>query len=449
MEVGAGMVPSAGERLERDPVPAGPDETVWSAYADFLRRPPELVVEWRDPESPARGWLVLNSLRGGAAGGGTRMHLGLGRSEVTFLAKVMELKFSVSGPPIGGAKAGLDFDPADRRKREVLRRWFEAIRPLLESVYATGGDLNVDEARDVLPLVREAGLIHHQQGALRGHHGLAGAALERRLQIVREALGRLPDGELGLPEAGLRVSDLATGYGVAVASRRLAEQRGGSLDGVRVLLEGFGSVGGSSALFLSRWGARIVGIVDAHGALVREGGLDASAVAELLQARVGNRLPIALSPSEARNERERFQAVEADLCVCAAASGTVDGIVLERLQSQGVEMLVCGANRPFAAAAPGDTALEREADRRFAVVPDFVANCGGAHAFARLGAPGEARPLSTEQLFGSVEHTVGEALELAIGRALSPDRGLVAAALANALEHLERVEDVSGRQVLA
>ena len=48
-----------------------------------------------------QGWVVINSLRGGAAGGGTRMRKGLTKDEVVSLAKVMEIKFSVCGPPIG------------------------------------------------------------------------------------------------------------------------------------------------------------------------------------------------------------------------------------------------------------------------------------------------------------------------------------------------------------
>lgn len=429
------MRPAAWEGQENERAAARSDDGVWSAYADFLRRPPEMVCEWHDLETSARGWLVIDSLRGGAAGGGTRMRPGLDREEVVFLAKAMGLKFSVAGPAIGGAKSGLDFDPRDPRKREVLLRWFQAIRPILEMRYATAGDLDVDEARDVLPLVRQAGLVHHQQGALRGHHGLEGAELERRLDAMGAALGRVPEGELGLPEAGLRVSDLVTGYGVAVAARRLVERGGGRLAGVRVLLEGFGSVGGSAALYLTRWGARIVGVVDAQAAIAPRDGLGAEEVTALLRERVGNRLPVRLPPAEARRERERCATVDAELCVCAAASGTVDRGVLERLESQGVEALVCGANRPFVAAWPGDTSLEREADLRFAVAPDFVANCGSAHAFARLM---EAdRSPSTAELFASVERTVEAALGGAADRAGRPHRGLVAGALAAALERLE------------
>jgi hypothetical protein len=145
-----------------------PDGT-WRRYGEYLRRPPLLTVEWADDRSPARGWLVINSLRGGAAGGGTRMRPELTRREVVYLAKTMELKFAFSGPPIGGAKSGIDFDPADPRRRDVLRRWFRAIAPHLKSVYGTGGDLNVDELLDVIPGCIEAGVLHPQEGVVRGH----------------------------------------------------------------------------------------------------------------------------------------------------------------------------------------------------------------------------------------------------------------------------------------
>jgi hypothetical protein len=95
---------------------AAAPQRVWRRYGEYLRRPPLLTVEWADPETSARGWLVINSLRGGAAGGGTRMrraHPPRG----DYLAKTMELKFAFSGPPIGGAKSGIDFDPPTRAAR--------------------------------------------------------------------------------------------------------------------------------------------------------------------------------------------------------------------------------------------------------------------------------------------------------------------------------------------
>ena len=70
----------------------------------YKEKKPEIVFEWHDSETEAKGWVVINSLRGGAAGGGTRMRKGLTKDEVISLAKVMEVKFSVCGPNIGGAK---------------------------------------------------------------------------------------------------------------------------------------------------------------------------------------------------------------------------------------------------------------------------------------------------------------------------------------------------------
>ncbi len=61
----------------------------------------EIIFNWKDQETEAQGWVVINSLRGGAAGGGTRMRKGLDMNEVLSLAKTREVKFSVSGPAIG------------------------------------------------------------------------------------------------------------------------------------------------------------------------------------------------------------------------------------------------------------------------------------------------------------------------------------------------------------
>lgn len=413
-------------------VDPGGDRGVWERYAAYLSAPPETVVEWNDPRSSARGWLVINSRKGGAAGGGTRMRAGLGRDEVVFLAKVMELKFSISGPPIGGAKSGIDFDPDDPRKPEVLRRWFTAIRPYLETCYSTAGDLNVDEVREVVPLCREIGLEHPQQGVARGHLGLRGERLATRLDALATGLAQPVGGLLGVEGLELRVADMVTGFSVATAALRLLERQGRSLDGARVLLEGFGRVGGGAALYLARWGARIVGIVDDRSALVPDSPLAAAAVEALLRARRGNRLPADAVAGDPREARRRFGEVEADLCVCAAASGTVDAAALDRLERQGVEAIVCGANRPFAASSPGDTSLERGADARFAVVADFIANCGTAHTFAfQLAREEPARPV---EIFDSVEMTVCAALDEAVARAGNPRRGLLGAAIEAALE---------------
>ena len=87
------------------------------------------------------------------------MRVGLDKREVESLAKTMEVKFTVSGPAIGGAKSGIDFDPSDPRKRGVLERWYSAVAPLLRSYYGTGGDMNVDEVHEVIPITEDCGLV--------------------------------------------------------------------------------------------------------------------------------------------------------------------------------------------------------------------------------------------------------------------------------------------------
>ncbi len=412
---------------------------VWRRYADFLSSPPHTVVEWHDPETTARGWLVVNSWRGGAAGGGTRMRPGCTRDEVVFLAKAMELKFSISGPAIGGAKAGIDFDPEDPRKREVLRRWFHAILPYLETRYSTAGDLNVDEVREVIPLCSELGVLHPQQGLARGHLGLTGEAMGVRLDAVRQGLGQVVDQELGLPDTRQRVADLITGFGVAVSASRLLERQGGSLEGARVLLEGFGRVGGSAALYLTRWGARVVGIIDIRNALVSQDGLGADEIEELLRQRTTNRLPPGLLAADKEAAREQFHSVPADICVCAASSGTVDGPAMDRLADQGVQAIISGANRPFASSFPGDTSIDHEADERFAVVADIIANCGTAHAFAYQIELDD--PATPAEVFDSVEVTISGALDEAVTRAGSAERGLLGAALESTLERAGGTDD--------
>ncbi|MDP2957142.1 MAG: Glu/Leu/Phe/Val dehydrogenase dimerization domain-containing protein [Longimicrobiales bacterium] len=234
---------------------------IWERYGAYLEAPPHQVMEWNDRETGARGWLVINSLRGGAAGGGTRMRTGVTREEVTYLAKAMQLKFAFSGSPIGGGKSGIDFDPSDPRREDVLRRWFTAIHPVLTTRYGTGGDVGVDEQKDVQRLCAELGLSHPQEGIVRGHLGLSDDGVQRALSALRAGLCQPAGPEFGVRDMDLTVSDLITGYGVVRAAQRLYEHRGESLEGVRCVVEGFGNVGAAAALYLTRKGAHVVGIV--------------------------------------------------------------------------------------------------------------------------------------------------------------------------------------------
>jgi glutamate dehydrogenase (NAD(P)+) len=413
---------------------AGPSTGTWRRYAAFIRTPPELSIAWHDDRSGARAWLVINSLRGGAAGGGTRMRLGLDPREVIYLAKAMELKFSICGPPIGGAKNGIDFNARDPRRTEVLERWYDAIRPYLRSRYGTGGDLNVDEVLDVIPAFRKLGLEHPQQGVIQGHLGLRdGPSLRRVLDTMGRGVQATLPAELSVTGTELTVADMITGYGVAVAVRGYYERARRGLEGVRVSLEGFGNVGAAAGVYLARFGARLVAIADAERSLLAPGGLTTADVEDLFRRRAHKLLPAA--DPRVRPGHDGFLDARADVFVAAAISESVRPEALERLERAGVQVIAAGSNQPFRELKIGSTRVAQSADARFTVLADILANCGMARTFSYLMQP-DARP-EPAPIFDAVRTTIEDALDETRGRTGGRRTGLLAATFALALDRIE------------
>lgn len=384
----------------------------------FEAKAPEVVFEWHDPETSARGWTVINSLRGGAAGGGTRMRRGLDRREVESLAKTMEVKFTVAGPAIGGAKSGIDFDPTDPRKDEVLRRWFKAVTPLLKAYYGTGGDLNVDEKSEVVPITESYGLWHPQEGVVNGHFAAGGRDHVQRVGQLRLGVAKIVEDPRFTPDHGRRysVSDLITGWGVAESVRHFYRVYGGSLAGKRVIVQGWGNVGAAAAFYAAHAGARIVGILDRDGGLIRPEGISADEVTDLFLAKRGNQLCADdLLPFD--EAAKRIWSVGAEVFLPCAASRLVTREQVDAMIGAGLEVVASGANVPFADPEIFYGPVYEHADLRVAVIPDFIANCGMARAFAML-MEGEVE-VSDEAIFGDVSRTIGAALERCHGRSAS------------------------------
>jgi glutamate dehydrogenase/leucine dehydrogenase len=373
-------------------------------YQEFFDSEPGEVVTWQDGETGAEGWLVINSLRGGAAGGGTRMRAGATREEAVFLAKTMEIKFGVAGPHIGGAKSVLNFDRADPRKREVLKRWFQHIGGHLKTCYGTGGDQNVHED-EVIALTGEAiGLEHPQEGILRGHYAPDQRAFQRILKQLQEGV-QLPVRLPGIDRT-FAMSKLVTGYGVAKAVESYFDTTGGSVEGKRILVEGFGDVGGPSAYYLHKAGAKVVGIISRPAGQkelrwsVDPQGLD---IEDLLARRVDTDLPEGVESEDATP----FWQTEADVFIPAASSFLVTHERLEWLRQAGVQLIGCGANTPFNDHI-GEMGVQKAADASFAVIPDFIANCGMARVFAYLMEDGVE--VSEAAIQADVEQRIREAV---------------------------------------
>jgi glutamate dehydrogenase/leucine dehydrogenase len=405
----------------------------WTRYAAFLRRPPELSVAWSDPRSTARGWLVINSSRGGAAGGGTRMRSGLRAREVTYLAKAMELKFALSGPPIGGAKSGIAFDPSDPRRLQVLERFYRSISPFLHDRYGTGGDLNVDEALDVIPTFRRIGLEHPQEGVVRGHYRPDAAAYLDILDRLERGVVAPLTGDRALDGIDFTVSDAITGFGVARAVQRYYERCDRDITGARIIMEGFGNVGASCAVYLARAGARIVAIRDARSVLRSDDGLDADHVEDLIRRRSNKLLP----PDDPRVEspdRTEFIA-DADVFVCAAISESIQPATLDVLEARGIGIIACGANQPFREAKLGSTRVAQQADRRFTILADILSNCGMARALSHLMET--TAGVDAQRTFAAVDATITDSLDEVLDRCGNRRTSLLAATVGLALDRVE------------
>lgn len=382
----------------------------------YEEKQPEIVFEWKDSETEAEGWVVINSLRGGAAGGGTRMRKGLNKDEVTSLAKTMEIKFTVAGPAIGGAKSGINFDPSDPRKRGVLERWYKAVMPLLKNYYGTGGDMNVDEIHEVNPITESYGLLHPQEGVVNGHFHVDETEKKKRITNLRAGVSKPIFDIRFTPDASGKyvVADMITGWGVAEAVRHFYDFWGPNFSYKRAIIQGWGNVAATAAYYLAEMNVMVVGIIDRDGGVINNKGFSKEEIKQLFSKKNGNKLSAEtckklnlefLSYDEINS---KIWDIGAEIFIPAAASRMLTQDQLERMISNDLEVISCGANVPFADKEIFLGTIGNYADDHVAVIPDFIANCGMARTFAYCMS--ENFKLDDEEIFKDSSKTIRNAL---------------------------------------
>lgn len=401
----------------------------------FESKIPEIIFEWSDQETEAKGWVVINSLRGGAAGGGTRMREGLDKREVESLAKTMEVKFTVAGPPIGGAKSGINFNPKDPRKNGVLRRWYAAVTPLLKHYYGTGGDLNVDEIHEVIPITEDCGVWHPQEGVFNGHFQPREAQKINRIGQLRNGVLKVVEDPKFSPDVSRKyvIADMITGYGVAESVKHYYSIWGGDVRNKRVIVQGWGNVASAAAFYLAQDGAKIVGILDKTGGLTKEEGFSFEEIRNLFLTKNGNELyhPEMISFNEIN---ERIWDVNAEVFLPCAASRLITQNHVNRMIASGVEVISAGANVPFADPEIFFGSIADYTDNNLALIPDFIANCGMARVFAYLMSS-DLDELTDQGIFEDTSSIIKKALEAA--HVVNPGKtGIAKAAFEIALKQL-------------
>jgi glutamate dehydrogenase/leucine dehydrogenase len=376
----------------------------------YENKSPEIIFNWKDPETEAEGWTVINSLRGGAAGGGTRMRVGLDINEVLSLAKTMEVKFTVSGPAIGGAKSGINFDPKDPRKKGVLERWYKAVSPLLKSYYGTGGDLNVDEIHEVIPITEESGVWHPQEGVFEGHFKPTPADKINRIGQLRHGVIKVIENPQYSPSVVRKytVADMITGFGVAEAAKHFYDVHGDSIVGKRAIVQGFGNVGAAAAFYLSQMGAKVVGIIDIVGGLIKEDGFTFEEITALYLAKAGNTLVSDhLIPFSEINEK--IWSLKTEIFAPCAASRLITQDQIDHMIGTGLEVISCGANVPFADKEIFFGSIMEHTDNKVSLIPDFISNCGMARVFAYFME--RKVQMTDEAIFNDTSETIRKAIQ--------------------------------------
>ncbi len=377
-------------------------------------REPMLKIEWTDPVTGRKGFAVIDRLVGGIAGGGTRVRSGLTLAEVERLAKTMTYKCGAMNLASGGAKGGIDCDPHSPEMRGMLTRFVAAMTPILDSYWATAEDMGITQA-ELDSVFSDVGLDMSVHAAL-NKTGDPAAAMDR---VVRG---------LAVDVEGIGLADVIGGYGVAEAAMAAIEHLGLNAAGTRAVVQGFGSMGGASARYLSRQGVRVVGIIDGNGCMVNPDGLDVEA---LLSARneLGEVDRAALRAADQQLPLADWLSIDADIIVPAAVP---DSIRVDNCDQVRARLIVEAANIPTT-----EEAQVMLHQRGVIVIPDYVANSGANSWWwwTLAGVIGANADESFATVSQAMRDTVTRLLELGAAEHLNPRE----AAARIAEENLDRI----------
>jgi glutamate dehydrogenase (NAD(P)+) len=289
------------------------------------------------------GYRVQHSLARGPAKGGIRFAPDVTLDEVRALASWMTWKCAVVNIPFGGGKGGVICDPnvmSDFELERLTRRYTAEIIDFIGPERdVPAPDVNTNEK--VMAWIMDTYSMH-------ARHTVTAVVTGKPM-----ALG----GSRGRPEA--------TGRGCMMVTLKALERFGIKPEDCRVVIQGFGNVGGMAAKLMTAAGFKIIALVEYDGAVYNPKGLD---IAALQEHRKETGSITGFSEAEDMDRKEAMF-VPCDVLIPAATENVITSQNADRLRCK---ILCEGANGPTTPLA--DAILEA---KKVFVIPDILANAGG------------------------------------------------------------------------
>jgi glutamate dehydrogenase (NAD(P)+) len=289
------------------------------------------------------GYRVTHNVARGPSKGGIRYHPAATIDEVKALAMLMTWKCALMNLPFGGAKGAVVCDPKALSPGELERM---TRRFTSEIVNEIGPEKDIP-APDVGTTPAVMAWIFDTYSMNQGHSVLS--VVTGKPLAVGGSVGR----------------DEAPGRGAVFCLREALTRRGLAPEGLKVAVQGLGSVGSVFARSANRLGVTVVAVTDSSGGVYNEHGIDVDAAIAHKQA--GGRL-VDLGGGDTITNAE-VVVLPVDVFAPCALEQVITEANADAVQAS---IVVEAANGPVTPAA--DEILER---RGVLVVPDVLASAGG------------------------------------------------------------------------
>jgi glutamate dehydrogenase (NAD(P)+) len=289
------------------------------------------------------GYRVQHNGARGPYKGGVRYHPAVDLDEVRALASLMTWKTAIVNVPFGGAKGGINVAPEQLTQAELQR----ITRSFIDKIEKVLGPTRDIPAPDVNTNAQVMAWMMDEYGKLHGH---TPAIVTGKPISLEGSFGR----------------EAATGRGVVYMFREAAPALGLTPADTRVVVQGFGNVGGWAARIIHQLGCRVIAASDHTGGVYNENGLDPHQLQDFV--RDGGMLADFDGPAE-HITADELLALECEVFIPAALGGMIHQ---GNAHEMNCRVIIEGANSPSTPAAD-----EILADKGVDIIPDVMANAGG------------------------------------------------------------------------